>query len=343
MRRLAVVLPVLTLACATTPRPAKDAASAHGIALPGAPPDGVFLDYIAYDAAHHRVWVPAGNTGSVDVIDDATGKVSRIEGFPTAEMERRGQKRLVGPSSASVGDGYVYVGNRGDSSVCAIDAGTFVKADCAQLDSMPDGVAYVGATHEVWVTTPRHQTITIVDASRPPAPTVKGTIQLPGDPEGYAVDGARGLFYTNLEDKDRTLAIDLRTHEIVHSWTPGCGQDGPRGLALDPDGNRLFVACTDHVVLLDAGHDGKQLAQVATGPGVDNIDYLPGRHELFAAAARAATLTIARLGAGGTLTAVAVVPTSPGARNPVATERGTAYLTDSRAGRVLVVTPGAGR
>ena len=37
------------------------------VPLPGAPAAGVFMDYLAYDRAHHRVWVPAGNTGSVDV------------------------------------------------------------------------------------------------------------------------------------------------------------------------------------------------------------------------------------------------------------------------------------
>src|SRR5207245_10351604 len=95
----------------------------HGIVLPGAPPTGdVLMDYIAYDRAHHRVWVPAGNTGSVDVLDASNGQVTRIEGFPTAEMERQGTKRTVGPSSVTVANGFVYVGNRGDTSVCAVDA-----------------------------------------------------------------------------------------------------------------------------------------------------------------------------------------------------------------------------
>ncbi|HYQ74190.1 hypothetical protein, partial [Cellulomonas sp.] len=86
--------------------PAAPAASAvHAIALPGAPADGVFMDYLAYDRAHHRVWVPAGNTGRVDVVAVPGGEVAEVAGFPTKEMERRGKKRIVGPSSATVGDG----------------------------------------------------------------------------------------------------------------------------------------------------------------------------------------------------------------------------------------------
>ena len=80
------------------------------------------MDYLAYDRTHRRVWVPAGNTASVDVVDVTTERVTRVEGFATAEMDRHGTKRIVGPSSAAVGAGAVYVGNRGDSSVCTVQA-----------------------------------------------------------------------------------------------------------------------------------------------------------------------------------------------------------------------------
>ena len=109
-RRMLVIVTITGCAHAHAPAPALTS-----IALPGAPADGVFMDYLAYDRAHHRVWVPAGNTGSVDVVDVKSGAVTRIDGFPTAEVERRGRKRVVGPSSATVGERYVYVGNRGDS------------------------------------------------------------------------------------------------------------------------------------------------------------------------------------------------------------------------------------
>src|SRR5437867_1885760 len=202
----------------------------HSIALPGAPSSGVFMDYIAYDQAHHRVWVPAGNTGSVDVVDVTSDRVTRVEGFPTAELERAGKKRIVGPSSATVGDGVVYVGNRGDSSVCAVGSESLKVGPCVKLESMPDGLAYVAATKEVWVTTPRDKSITILDASKAGALTKKSRIGLEGQPEGYAVDNARGVFYTNLEDKDRTLTIALKSHTVTRTWTPSCGEDGPKGL-----------------------------------------------------------------------------------------------------------------
>ncbi len=342
---LAVALLSPAIGCGAAQHPPASAATSgksamHAIALPGAPSSGgVMLDYIAYDRGRRRVWVPAGNTGSVDVINVDTGEVARIEGFVTSEMERRGHKRTVGPSSATIGDGVVFVGNRGDSSVCAVDATSLQKGACLKLDSMPDGLAYVASAKELWVTTPRDKSITVLDAATAGALTPKAKLTFDGEPEGFVVDDERGLFYTNLEDKDRTLAIDIKTHQLAKTWLPACGEDGPKGLALDHGRNFLLVACADRVKVLDAGHDGKELSAVVTGDGVDNIDYLEARHAVYAGAARAAKLTVAVVDAAGKLTAEAVVPTTTGARNAVVTDDGVAYLTDAPDGKILVITP----
>ena len=309
----------------------------HTIALPGAPSDGVFLDYLAYDPAHHKVWVPAGGTGRVDVIDAATGALTQIDGFPTKEMERRGQKRLVGPTSATVGSGVVYVGNRGDSTVCAIDAGTLAKQGCVTLDAMPDGLQYVAATKEVWVTTPRDKSIRILDASNPAQPAAKDKIAFDGEPEGFAVDNERGAFFTNLEDKDKTLVIDLKSHTITKTWEPKCGEDGPKGLAFDAANDHLIVVCPDHIETLDVAHDGAVVGTLQVGEGLDAIDYVPGQHLVVAAAARAEKMTLAVLGNDGKLSELRTVPTAKGARNAVASEDGTAFVADGPAGAILVI------
>jgi DNA-binding beta-propeller fold protein YncE len=309
------------------------------LGLPGAPTDGVALDYLAVDRARHRVWVPAGGTGDTDVIDTTTRELRRVEKFPTTVIERRGRKRQVGPSSATVGDGVVYVGNRADSSVCAVDATTLARGGCVTVPSMPDGLAYIARTKEVWVTTPRDQSIAILDVSAPATPKLTGSFKLDGDPEGFAVDDDRGLFYTNLEDKDRTLRIAVATHVVTGTWKPACGEDGPRGLAFETRGQLLMVACTDHVEVLSADTDGRILSKIQTGDGVDNIDYLPAQRSLYAAAAGAATLTVARLDERGTLKRLAVSATAKGARNAVVADDGTAYVADGPEGTILIVRP----
>src|SRR5207249_11600100 len=61
----------------------------------------------------------------------------------------------------------------GDSSVCAVGSESLKVGPCVKLESMPDGLAYVAATKEVWVTTPRDKSITILDASKAGALTKK--------------------------------------------------------------------------------------------------------------------------------------------------------------------------
>ena len=255
-------------------------APAGAIALPGTSPIG--MDYLAYDATNGRLWVPAGNSGAVDVIDTTTRKLTRIGGFPTKPSPRAGRTDL-GPSSVTIGDDRVWIGSRADDTLCALDRRTLARRTCAKLPRMPDGIAYVAATHEVWVTTPSGNNLTIVDVAGA-TPRVSGAIDVGGQPEGYAVDTARGLFYTNLEDQDRTVAVNVNTRAIVARWPAGCGADGPRGLALDGARRFLFVACTSGAVTLDAGHDGQLAGRLRTGGGVDNLDYAPARRLLYVAA-----------------------------------------------------------
>jgi len=313
--------------------------SVRSLTLPGAVPTGIGMDYIGFDAATDSVWVPADNTGAVDVIDVKSGTIRQISGFATKEITVRDRKRILGPSSVTIGEGTVYVGNRGDNTVCAFHPKTLARGSCATLDSMPDGLAYVAMTKEVWVTTPRDKSVRVLDAA-----TLHESAKLTfeGNPEGFAVDAKRHRFYTNLEDKDRTLAIDLKTHKTVETWNPSCGEDGPHGLRVDESSGHLFVACSTRVEVLDAANAGAVLSSIDTGDGVDDFDYAPKTHLLYVGAARAAKLTIARDDAAGKLTLVATVPTPAGSRNPAVAANGAVYLAHGggvASSDIVVVSP----
>src|SRR6202040_2152037 len=260
-------------------------------------------------------------------------------GIPTSEVEVRGAKRVLGPTPVSVGEGVVYIGNRGDSTVCAFDSCSLARGTSGPLESVPDGVAYVAPTKEVWVTTPRDKSIRVLDSK---TLQQKAKLTFEGNPEGYAVDAKRGRFYTNMEDKDQTLAIDLKTHKTLATWKPSCGKEGPHGLRLDAADGHLFVACSTLAEVLDVGHDGAVLSKVDTGDGVDDLDYAPATHVLYVGAAKAAKLTIAHADQSGHLISVAQVPTQAGARNAVVTKDGTVYLAHSgaRLSALVVVSHG---
>ncbi len=323
------------LLAAAPPAPAATAPTPTVVQLQGTPP--ISMDYLAYDAAGDRVWVPAGPTGRVDVIDARTGRVRSVAGFPTAQVTGRdGKPHLMGPSAAAVGDGFVHVGDRAGAQLCTVDAATLERRGCLDLPSSPDGGVWVAPTKEVWVTTPRDGSITILDARDGAHPRLAGKLAL-AHPEGYAVDDGRGLLYTNQEEEDRTVAIDVRRRAVVASWKSGCGPAGPRGLALDAGRRQLVVACAAGALrVLDAGHDGALLGELDVGAGVDNIDYLPASHRVYAAAGRAGTLTEAVLDAAGGLTRAWTAPAAQGGRVVVVDARGAAYVADSKGGRILV-------
>lgn len=320
------------------------------ISLPGAT-GPVALDYFAYDRATGKLWVPASNTGSVDVIDEKTDVVSQVTGFQTGEVELRGRKVKLGPTAVSIGDGVVYIGNRGDSTLCPIDSRTLEHGEFFQVAPIsagraaaPDGVIYVAATRELWITTgapplgigSADKSLQVFDASDPRHLKRKTKIPLAGSAEGYAVDNGRGLFYTNIEETGTTVAIDVHTHNIVAKWNVGSTE--LQGLALDSARGFLFVACGDHVVSVDTAHDGKIIDSLQTGAGLDNIDYSSDRKTLYAAASQVATLSIAEVGDDGKFHLKATVPTVKGARGVVAAKGETAYLIDPAEGRILKLT-----
>jgi DNA-binding beta-propeller fold protein YncE len=194
------------------------------LALPDHGHGNITMDYIAYDPETGDVWVPAINIGSVYVVGTSNGNVREISGFATNQIELGGRKRVQGPSGVSIGDGVVYIGDRADASICAIDKRTFTRRSCGHLDSTPDGVVFVAPLKEVWVTAPRDNSVRILDSE---SLSQKEKLTFEGRPEGYAVDAKRGRFYMNYEDKDLTTAIDLRTHRTVAKWPSSCGEDGP--------------------------------------------------------------------------------------------------------------------
>lgn len=299
------------------------------LALPAPAP--VVMDYLAADGA--QVWVPAMNLGRVFVLDGPAKTFRAVEGFPTLAAAGG---RVLGPSSVSLSASTAFVGNRGDSTVCAFDRRSLRKQSCATLPGVPDGTFWVAPTREVWATTPRDRSLQIVDARGPLA--LVGRIALDGAPEGYAVDEGKGLVYTNLEDKDRTLAIDARARTVVATFQPGCGEDGPRGIALDAARGLLFVACTDAVVSLDP-KTGARRARLETGKGVDNIDYLPRTRRLYISAGKAARLTVAEALDDGSLREAGTAEVGPGSRVVVVAGDGTAYAADSQSGALWVVNP----
>ncbi len=306
----------------------------HALRLLPSAPGRMGMDYLGYEPGTNQVWVPGGITGRVFVVDASTETIRTIEGFTTREKDGR----QLGPTSVTFGPGRAFVGNRADSSVCALDLRTLQRGECVALPEAPDGLAYVATTDEVWATLPMAKAVVILSAAKAGLPIV-GHIELPGEPEGYAVDAARGRFFTNLRDRNQTLVLDVHTRSTAAHWPTSCSAEGPRGMTLDATGDVLVVACTDHLVSFAVNPVPTPLGRLETGAGVDNIDLAPSLGTVFAAAGKAELLTRAQLLTGGALSVTGQAHTAPGVRVVVVSAAGKAFAADSGGGQLWVAGP----
>jgi hypothetical protein len=322
---------------------AQESAKARPLPLPDGH-GGIGFDDLRYDAGLHRVLVPAGRTGNVDLIDPATGAVTPISGF--TKVARYGEGHGQSVTSVDVGDGYLFATDRDALKLSVVDLKTRTIAVQVALASSPDYVRYVAPTREVWVTEPGKKRIEVFTLSQatPPVPTHAAFIDAPGGPESLAIDSRRGLAYTH-KWKDATMAIGLQTRAIAATWRTGCGD--PRGLWLDDARGLLLVGCEDGTATaLDVDHDGRVLSTVKSGNGVDIIAYDGKRAHLYLPGDESATMAIIGVSAKGVLAVLGVVPTVKDAHCVTTDEQGNAYVCDPRKGQLLVVRdvfPAAGK
>jgi hypothetical protein len=303
------------------------------LTLPGGSA-GIGFDDLRFSDELHRVLVPAGRTGRLDLVDPSTGEVTSVDGF--SRVDRRASGHGEGTTSADAGQGWVFATDRGDRTLAVVDPAARRIVARAKLDGVPDYVRWVGATHEVWVTEPDRRSIETfrLEGGPPPRLTRTGSISLPDAPESLVVDSSSRRAYTNTF-RDQTFAIDIDTRSVAARWPNRCR--GARGLDLDTARRLLFVGCDEgKVVSLDVGHGGSIAGEATTGTGVDSIAYSPGLRHLYVPAEESANVTVVGVGARGELEVLGAIPAAPEAHCAAADDRGNVYVCDPKHGRLLV-------
>jgi DNA-binding beta-propeller fold protein YncE len=293
---------------------------------------GIGFDDLRFAPASGRVLVPAGRAGVLALVDPATRGVAAITGF-SAKTEFTGGHD-DGVTSADEGRGWVFATDRTSGLLDIVDPRSRKIVSSVKLGGPPDYVRFVGATGELWVTQPGKETIEIfrLSGGSVPAAAHEAFVSVPGGPESLVVDGRRGRAYTHLW-KGKTVAIDVKTRAITATWDNGC--TGSRGIALDESGRFLFAGCAEgKAVVLDTGN-GKVVSSLASGDGVDIIDFDPTLSHLFLPGGRSATMAMLGVSRDGKLSMLGTVPTAAGA-HCVASANGTVFVCDPKKGRLIV-------
>ena len=331
MKRALLILSMIFLASSA-------AAAAELTAEPFALPDGeggIGLDDLAFVPSLHRVVVPAGRTGRLDLIDPETRKLTEISGFQTSAPAAGGHG--AGPTSVDAGKGWLFAIDRTALRLSVVDPkkGTIVAG--APLAGSPDYVRYVAAANEVWVTEPDKDGIEIfaLSAADPPVPSRQAFLSIPGGPESLVIDNGARRAFANLW-KSSTVVIDLEAHKVVRTWPNGC--EGSRGLAMDAARKILFVGCAEGGAdVLDLAHDGAIEGRFRFGAGTDIVAYNPSLHHLYVPASKTGQMAVVRVANDGKLSQLGTVVTAQGAHCAVADDKNQVWICDPKAGRLLVV------
>lgn len=147
-----------------------------------------------------------------------------------------------------------------------------------------------------------------------PAALDKPPVSLPvgGKPETGVADGA-GRVYVNLEDKNEIVAIDSKAGKVLAHWPLAPGE-GPTGLAIDREHRRLYSGCSNKLMVVLDADQGKVLAAVPVGAGVDGAAFDPQLGLAVTPNGRDGTLTAVKEGPAGTFKAIQTLETAKGAK-----------------------------
>ncbi|HEY1249622.1 MAG TPA: YncE family protein [Thermoanaerobaculia bacterium] len=217
-----------------------------------------------------------------------------------------------------------FASNGRAGSITIFDPKTLATIEEVKIEGQnPDAILYDPPTKRVFAFNGRSADATVLDAA---SGKVAGTIPLGGKPE-FATTDLEGRVYVNLEDKSELLALDPRAMSVANRW-PLAPCEEPSGMAIDRAHKRLFVGCGNKMMAMVDAASGKVLSTVPIGDGVDANGFDPGTGLAFSSNGEG-TLTVAKEGPTGKLTALASVPTQRGART---------MAIDEKSHRVFLVT-----
>jgi len=294
--KMKYALPLLVTLAVAAPQIAESAAGDYRVVKTIAVGGDEGWDYVGVDSASRRVYISHGS--HVVVLDADTGKV--VGDIP----ETQGVHGIAFAPDAGRG----FTSNGRANTVTVFDLKTLKTETTVKAGTNPDAIIYDPATKRVFTMNGRSQDTTAINVADN---TVAGTLALGGKPEFAVADGKRNI-YVNIEDKSELVRFDSKTLKVLNRWPMAPCQE-PSGLAADWKSHRLFAGCDNKMMAVINADDGKVVATVPIGEGVDANAFDPETNLAFASTGDG-NLTVAHEEAPDKYTVVATVPTKKSAR-----------------------------
>src|SRR5947199_6685692 len=251
-------------------------------------------DYSSVDETGRRLYVSHGT--KVVVIDlDKEAVAGEIAATP-------GVHGLA--PAPELGRGVTSNGRENKASI--VDLKTLQTLSKVDTGENPDGMLFEPGQQEAYLFNGRGQSATVINLK---SGKVVATIPLPGKPEFAAADAKAGRVYNNIEDKNELVAIDTRTHQVVNTWPIAPGEEAS-GMAIDLAHHRLFIGCHNKLMEMIDSTNGKVVATVPIGEGVDANAFDPGTQYAFSSCGDG-TVTVAHEDTPEKLTVLQTLKTEP--------------------------------
>ena len=285
------------------------------------------FDYVTLDDSGKTLYLP--RTTHTEVVDASSGKVladipnnSRSHGVALVPQAGRGFISNGGDATVQIFD---LKSNQTLGKIKAAD-----DADCILYDSASKHVlAFCGDAHAM---------IAIPVDVDPKDGKASASLDLGGKPE-FAVSDGHGKVFVNLEDKNEVAVVDTKAMKVLAKW-PVAPATQPVGMAMDRKGKRLFVGCRSKKMVIMSAEDGRVLADLPIGAGVDATAFLRGT--AFASCGDG-TLTIIRETEPGKFEVAQTLKTAPRARTMAVDPKTGNIFLPTADGKGRSITPGSFR
>jgi len=213
-------------------------------------------DYLCADANGERLYV--SRSTHVQVVDLESGKVvgdvpntNGVHGVALAPEQNLG-----------------FSSNGRDNSVSAFDLKSLKETKRIKAGKNPDAIMFDPASKHIFAFNHSGGDVTVIDPA-----TLEAVATIPvGGALEYGVSDGAGHVFVNVEDKGEVVEIDSKENKVLAHWPLEKGAT-PTGLAIDLEHHHLFSGCGNRKMYVLDSENGKVLASLDVGNGVDGAAY----------------------------------------------------------------------
>jgi DNA-binding beta-propeller fold protein YncE len=234
------------------------------------------LDHMAIDVQRQRLFIPAEQHGTVEVLDLRTG--NRIRTISAAKWP---STVIYHPESNEI-----FVTDRADGTCKVFNGENYELVKSIKLAVGADNAAYDAPSHYLYVSAGgRHAGMPITLIAIVSALNGQHLGNIPVDSvnvQAMAFESSGPKMYADLADVNKIAVIDREKRSIITTWSlaPQCQK--PYALSLDSAHHRLFVGCRLFATQAEWWQPGKMLVlNTDSGKAVAAFDAGGGADEMF--------------------------------------------------------------